>query len=67
LGTYFGELVGSRAGQKLETVSAALPDFDCLIHTACDHIGGSLVEICKRGKKEKDQKAGMSLIWSLDH
>lgn len=31
-------------------VSAALPDFDCLIDTACDHIGSSLVEI-QRGNK----------------
>lgn len=31
-------------------VSAALPDFDCLIDTARHHVGSSLVEICNRGK-----------------
>lgn len=47
---------GSRAAfgvggaQEMEAVSAALPDFDCLINTACHHVGSSLVKI-QRGNK----------------
>lgn len=46
------ELGGGRGQdrEEMEAVSAALPDFDCLIDTARHHVGSSLVEICKRGK-----------------
>lgn len=45
--------VGREAGRgkRQEAVSAALPDFDCLIDTSCHHVGSSLMEICKRGKQ----------------
>lgn len=44
---------GEGAGQvekRQEVVSAALPDFDCLVDAACHHVGSSLMEI-ERGNK----------------
>lgn len=42
----------SRSGEEMgKAVSAALPDFDCLVDAACHNIGSRLVEIWKRHKR----------------
>lgn len=46
----FGAWGKGRRRSETEAVSAALPDFDCLIDTARHHVGSSLVEIWKTRK-----------------
>ena len=42
-------------GRGLSTsASATLPDFDCLVDAARHHIGGALVEICRRERRLVD-------------
>ena len=50
-GAWVGGGVRGRTGHETDVVSAALPDFDCLIDTSRHHVWSSLVEICKRGKQ----------------
>lgn len=49
-----GEAGGQTGEEGGRLTSATLPDFDCLIHTSCHHVGSRLMEICE-GPQTSDQ------------